>query len=89
MHSRQKIIQPHQLNPEPTVVPGNVFELLVRSLLPATSYNCSIHATTRKGSGESTSIVVWTKSEGRYIILIWKVFYCCKLLAKKVRMDLD
>ncbi|XP_059158477.1 receptor-type tyrosine-protein phosphatase mu-like [Physella acuta] len=63
MHSRQNIILPHHMNPEPVVIPGNVFELLVRSLMPATSYNCSIYATTRKGSGDSTSIVVWTKPE--------------------------
>ncbi|KAL5021811.1 hypothetical protein ScPMuIL_000966 [Solemya velum] len=43
-------------------VPDNVFEYRLKELTPATKYNCSVNASTSKGSGPMHDIIVWTEA---------------------------
>ncbi|XP_041359099.1 receptor-type tyrosine-protein phosphatase T-like isoform X2 [Gigantopelta aegis] len=43
-------------------LPADVYEVTMNGLLPATQYACSINASTSKGSGSQTKVVVWTEA---------------------------
>lgn len=42
-------------------LPANVLSKTVTNLYPATEYDCSINASTSKGSGRTRQLIVWTK----------------------------
>ncbi|XP_035826839.1 receptor-type tyrosine-protein phosphatase alpha [Aplysia californica] len=49
--------------PTPMLLPPDVLEVTVKTLLPATEYLCSVSARTQKGDGSKTEIKVWTSAE--------------------------
>ncbi|CAL1529511.1 unnamed protein product [Lymnaea stagnalis] len=55
-----KSLHDDQISPEVLQMPPNLLELLIRNLQPATLYNCSVWASTKKGKGEAATIQVWT-----------------------------
>ncbi|XP_014783728.1 receptor-type tyrosine-protein phosphatase T isoform X3 [Octopus bimaculoides] len=44
-------------------IPSKVFTQTVENLHPATEYDCSINASTSKGSGQRRQLIVWTKGK--------------------------
>ncbi|KAK0064948.1 receptor-type tyrosine-protein phosphatase alpha, partial [Biomphalaria pfeifferi] len=51
------------VSPHVNIVPPNVLEIVIRNLLPATLYMCSVTGRTKKGLGQPANIQVWTLPE--------------------------